>query len=335
MTCKRVQEKAFSLFWVIMLIMLIQAGGCDTIREKISAEKSDPVVATVDGISLRMAALKREILEVRGFSATLEVDGATRQEIVKALQRLIRKELILEEGKKRGVVVTGEEVDREIEEIMKDYPEGTFSKMLVKEGIDETVWRNKLKKTLLIKKASELIKDEAPGVIPKELKRYMRNNRIYLSRKVSIPKKWHLKEFVFLGKEDAERARELLSSSSGERDEEILEGEGIRTSIFDLGLMTKREIGSAYLKKVASLSESDISDVIRLPSSYALFRVIKIEEKHTLRREEARKNVIRKIYIQKREDHLLKWLQGRFNKAEIKINERALGMLEKRKEEKK
>lgn len=313
----------------ILFLLLASLLGCSGMTDKSGKEKGkDVIVATVDAGEITMEDLKREILDVRGFSSTLDVSGATREEIVKALQRLIRKTLIIEEAKDMGVDVVEDEVDREIEEIKLDYPEGTFGKLLLKEGIDEKVWREKLKRTLLIKKASEIIKDRATPATQKELYRYLANNNIRLKKKEVVPERWHLMEYVFVTMDDADKANELVRNSDGTRDRKIIESALIDVTVYDLGYLSKKEIGKEYVKDVTSLEENQVSKIIKLPSSYAFFRVVKREAQHVKKQEEAVKEIKERISMQKREAYLSEWLQKRYNECTIKVNEAALGRLE-------
>ncbi len=311
------------------ILSALLVSGCSSLSDNQAGKKvKEVVVATVDDGKITQRDLASEILEIRGFSSTLEVEGATREEIVKALQRLIRKALIIEEAKKMGVDVDEGEVDQEIMQIKGDYPEGTFGKLLLKEGIDERIWKEKLKQTLLIKKASEIIKDRATPATQKELYRYLANNKITLREKVVVPKRWYIVEYVFISKDDAERARELVQNSDGSKDAEILNSASLPATIYDLGYLSERRIGKDYVNEVTSLEAQGISRVVKLPSSYAFFRVRDVQEKHVKRKEEAIEEIKEKISVQKREEFLSKWLQQKYNESTIKVNEAALGKLE-------
>ncbi len=85
------------------ILSALLVSGCSSLSDNQAGKKvKEVVVATVDDGKITQRDLANEILEIRGFSSTLEVEGATREEIVKALQRLIRKALIIEEAKKMG-----------------------------------------------------------------------------------------------------------------------------------------------------------------------------------------------------------------------------------------
>jgi len=318
---------------LLLLIVGILAAGCGSYGKK-GKEKGhkNVVVATMNKMAITLEDLKREILEVRGFSATLEVGEASRGEIVKALKRLIRKALIVEEAGRLGISVTDQELRNAVEEIKKDYPEGSFEELLLKEGINETVWEEKLLKTLLIEKTSEAIKKKAPSVSQKAVETYMKNNRIHLRKRIAVPKKWHLLEYVFMSEEDAGRAKAIVEKTDGARDRFVLEGASIKGTLYDLGFMTEKELKGEYVKNLKDLKEKDISDIVKLPSSYAFFRVLKIVKKHNMSKWEAIRKIKEKLYLQKQDHYLADWLQKQFNRSRIKINEVALGKLERREE---
>jgi parvulin-like peptidyl-prolyl isomerase len=317
---------------IVVLILagaiILSLSGCGSAKKGQKDKDREVVVATANGISITLYDLKREILEVRGFSATLEVGDVTRKEIVRSLKRLLRKTLIIEEAKRLGLGVTKEEVAAEIEEIKKDYPEGSFEDLLKKEGIDEREWEGKLLRTLMIEKTSEAIKSKAPGIYSRAVKKYMRDNRIYLGKRVTVPRKWHMKEYVFYGEADAKRGREIVERTESTRDGLVLKEVGISCTIYDLGLLTGKELAGEYVKNLKSLKENELSEVVKLPSSYAFFRVVKIVPKHTVSKWEALKKIKRKLYLQKQDEYLSSWVQKRFNESSIKINEHAIGKLE-------
>ncbi len=318
--------RSFKLATLILFLTLAMSlAGCGTAKEREKKAADDQVVvAEVNGVRITMKDLKREILEVRGFSATLQVEEATREEIVKALKQLIREALIIDEGRKRGINVSSGELREAVEKIKSDYPEGKFEAFLFKEGIDEKVWEEKLKRTLLLEKISEAVKDETPPVTAREVRNYMRKNHIYMGKKVWHPKKWQLKEFVFLSEEDARKARDLIAPTDGSHDEEILKASQIEFRVYDLGFLTQKELGKGYFKEITHLKEGDVSDVVKLPSSYAVFRVLKIEEKKVVSRWQAMKELEDEIYQRKREKYFSRWLRKKFNEATIRVNEAAL-----------
>jgi parvulin-like peptidyl-prolyl isomerase len=128
--------------------------------------------------------------------------------------------------------------------------------------------------------------------------------------------------------DDAGKGRELVENSDGTRDGEILESANVPVTIYDLDFLSERGIGRDYVKEVTSLEAKQVSRIVKLPSSYAFFRVLEIKKKHVKTKEEAIVEIKEKISMQKREQYLSKWLQKRYNECTIKINEAALGKLE-------
>jgi len=318
---------------ISLLLLCALFAGCGFFgKEGKEKGRRDIVVATMNKMAITLEDLKREILEVRGFSATLEVEEASRGEIVKALKRLIRKALIVEEAGRIGIAVSDQELHDAVREIKQDYPEGSFEELLLKEGIKEKVWEEKLLKTLLIEKTSERIRKKAPPVSSRAVANYMKNNRIHLGKRISVPKKWHLLEYVFMSEEDVARAKLILGKTDGTRDRFVLEGAAIKGTLYDLGFMTEKELRGEYVKNLKDLKEKGISEIVKLPSSYAFFRVVKIVKKHHMSQWKAIRKIKAKLYVQKQDQYLADWLQKQFNLSRIKINEVALGKLESREE---
>jgi peptidyl-prolyl cis-trans isomerase SurA len=68
------------------------------------------------------------------------------------LNQMIEEFILLERAKELNLKVTAEELDRAVEEIRKDYPEGTFRAVLLEQAVSLTQWKKELKSRMLMEK---------------------------------------------------------------------------------------------------------------------------------------------------------------------------------------
>jgi hypothetical protein len=68
------------------------------------------------------------------------------------LNQMIEEYILLERAKELNLNVTAEELNRAVEEIKADYPEGTFKTVLLEQAVSLTQWKKELKARMLMEK---------------------------------------------------------------------------------------------------------------------------------------------------------------------------------------
>lgn len=82
----------------------------------------------------------------------------------------ITEEMILKERAKAiGIEISEAEVDRAVQDIKNDYPEGTFEQVLLENAVSFTFWRERLKARLLIDKVVEKELENNVVITPEEI----------------------------------------------------------------------------------------------------------------------------------------------------------------------
>ncbi|MBM2828125.1 MAG: Peptidylprolyl isomerase [Actinobacteria bacterium] len=121
-------------------------------REPAPRPDSDVVVAEVNGARISLKDLKNEIAARRGLSPSVSTKSAGRGEVQDALRILIERAVVVSEGERLGVSVSGSEVEKEIERFRSDFPPGGLEKALLQAGTDMENWRAGLARSLLFRR---------------------------------------------------------------------------------------------------------------------------------------------------------------------------------------
>ena len=77
--------------------------------------------------------------------------------------RIVNDSLILEYGRDMGITLSEVELERAIQDIVKDYPESSFEETLLTNCIDYDEWKERLREKLLIKK---VVRKQADSLAP-------------------------------------------------------------------------------------------------------------------------------------------------------------------------
>jgi len=272
---------------------------------------ADGVVALVNGTAIRGADLSREMKRIgRGRAARSGESGVLPQEAIRseAMENLIRRELLYQESRKKGITVTPATVDREMEKLRKKVAgAGELDEVLHGMELDEVVVRNDVARGIAIR---ELIDREiASGVEVSE-----REAVAYYDR--------HPDEF---GKPKQVRVRHILVRTDGLRPEEkaakLREMEGVRTRLLageefaelarrysdcpsrtaggDLGYYGPGQLTTPMDTAVFSQTPGAVGDVIEDRFGFHLVRVTDIRPASTYSFGEVREKAIQRVRQEK------------------------------------
>lgn len=117
------------------------------------------VVARVNDVAITGAQLEARIAQSRSMNPAL-FDAMGPEEktraIVRALNGMIQRELEVQEARRRGITVSGEEVDRGLAELEAAYAnKGGFKQALADFQITPGQWKEETRRNLLIRKLEE------------------------------------------------------------------------------------------------------------------------------------------------------------------------------------
>jgi len=300
------------LFFCIMIIMV--SSGCQG-----ADDTAGKYVATVDGEGIYFndfnRILKRD-MDIMGGATPMKKDEAKRlrEEI---LNKLVDEKIMLLRAQKLSLSVNDEELCQGIEEIKKDYPDGGFDKVFTGGKLDYNIWKEELRKRLIIEKLIQRDVNSVITVIENEAFEYYQNH----SEKYISGERVHVAQIVVRNRKEAEDILERLKNGENfvRVAKEVSTGpEGVRGG--DIGVFGRGIMPDSFDNAVFSLSSGKISNVVKTPYGYHIFKVLRKDGAEKIGFSEAKNGIISELYREKRECEYMRWLKKLRSEAVIEIN---------------
>ena len=305
----------FLCLCIIALLVLSSCQGEDKTAEK--------YVATVNGAKIFLKdfnkRFKRE-LDAMGDILFLK-DGQIDRLKEEVLNKLIDEKIMLLRAEKLSLSVSNKELDQRIKEIKKDYPDGGFKRIFTRSGIDYDIWREELRKRVMLEK---LVHHDVNSVIMVEegeaFAYYEDHSEKYVSGE-----QVHAAQIVVQDRKEAEDALKRLKRREdfGKVAQEVSTGpEGINGG--DLGIFGRGVMPESFDKVVFSLSPGKISKVINTPYGYHIFKVLKKDKGKKISFLEVKEKIIFELKREKEEREYMEWLERLRSEVEMKVNRNLL-----------
>ena len=130
-----------SLFFCLFLIFTLSACSPTTESNKTVVIRVGDRVVTVGDIKreVRIASVENNIPQKEVWSSINEL-----------VNRIVDEALVLEYGEKNGIFLNEIELEKAIQNIVKDYPENSFNEMLLSRCIDYNEWKERVSGHFLI-----------------------------------------------------------------------------------------------------------------------------------------------------------------------------------------
>ena len=277
-------------------------------------ELDDNTAALVNGRSITMAELDN-----LGDSHTqTEKDGERNQTLRgQLLEQLIEEELIVQEADAKGITVSEDELQQRIDMFISDFPGQTFQDMLVREYIDYDTWREKVRRGLLVEKATSSELATRITMNPKELEEAFRA-RIALQAR---PRRFLVRHITTTDENLAKQIRRRIQS--GEEFEavarELAKSAGEPEPPKEYWVYTDR-LPQAMARAITGTSMGKVSEIVRSDFGFSIFQVLKIERYDKADAESVLADVKRLYWEKRRAEAYQSWLNELKQKAVIVIN---------------
>jgi peptidyl-prolyl cis-trans isomerase C len=206
-------QKASMIFKIILgALLLIQISACTPKSKNFSQQ---PVIKVNDralSLSEFSNLLGRRLKELDALSAkNAETVSFLKEEIIK---NFITRSLALDFASSKKLVVSNEELDREVEKFRSTYPDDvTFRRILAEEGISFSDWREQLRSRLIEKLVFSTITQGIKTPSVEELKSHYQQNIENFKTKERIL----IRQIVVEEKAKAELLRESLKKQKFEQ----------------------------------------------------------------------------------------------------------------------
>lgn len=293
-------------------------------REPAPRADAEVVVAEVDGARITLRDVKNEIASRRGLAPTLSAGSAGRTEVSEALRFLIDRAIVIAEGERLGVSVTGSEVEQAIAGFRDDFPPGGLEKSLVQLGTDMETWSSEVRRSLLYRKAADAISRSRASVTDAEVESAFRER----ARRLSRPERIRVRQLLFENEESAHAARRMLQDGEGPEDvvRRLTAGD-FRPATADLGFVGREDLPAEIAAGLFALKEGEVSGVIPREQMFSLFLVVKKEPARTPTLAAAAPEIREELLRARMEEAFRSWLTAQVAKADVRVQEALLAQL--------
>jgi len=311
---REIMKKNYSLLtlWMIFFFLL----GCS----QWDGSLPENILARVNQEQITIDEFEREFKELI-LEPGKEGKGIGLGSLKQAyLDQLIERKILIQEARGLGIKVSPEELNQAISEIKKDYPGEGFGERLGLKGMSLEEWKVLLEEKLLAEKMIRNALHYKGEIDEKEAIQYYETHR----SSFQLPLQVKARQIVVAdGQEAIQILKRLKKGGSFEKlaKEKSLGPEKVNGG--DLGYF-KQGDKPAEFDHVFTMEVGTISDPIKSPYGYHIFKLEEKIEPREIPYEEAKSGIIEELRQKKGEEEYQRWLKGLKAKAKVKINKKWL-----------
>ncbi|MBM4338321.1 MAG: hypothetical protein FJ110_02135 [Deltaproteobacteria bacterium] len=299
--------------WPLILCMV---PGCDLWEGGLA----EPILARINDEEITIEEFNREfkdlVTDPKREGSQLEL-----RELREAyLDQMIERKILAKEAKRLGIQISAEEVSQAILEIKKDYPGEGFGETLNLKGMNLEEWKVRLEEKLLAEKMVRSGHQYQGRIEEKEAREFYEAHRSLFQ----LPCRVRVRQIVVADGNEAIQIQKRLKK--GESFEKLAKEKSLgleKTQGGDLGYFSQGEKPVEF-DHVFSMEVGAISDVIKSPYGYHLFKLEEKTEPREVSFEEAKKSIFQKLEREKEEEEYQRWFKNLKEKAKIKVNKKWL-----------
>jgi len=298
----------------ILIVLLSFLWGCD----RWGVGLPEQVIAQVNEEQIRVEEFDREFREL-----VLEPGKEIRERGLENLRRVyldqvIERKLLVQEARRLGLRISPKELEQAILEVRKDYPGEGFGEKLGLKGITLEEWKARLEEKLLAEKVMRNAMHIPEKIDEKEAIQYYEEHRssFQLGRKVRA------RQIVLADGEEAIQVLKRLKK--GENFEKMAMEKSMgpeKVQGGDLGYFSQGEKPVEF-DRVFDMEVGTISEVIKSPYGYHIFKLEEKIEPRQIPFEEAKAGILQELGQKKGEENYQKWFKDLKAKAKVKVNQK-------------
>ena len=233
-----------------------------------------------------------------------------------ALQQIVKNSLFRQEAKKNNINISQDELDEALSRVAIGYADDTFNKQLEYEGISHKEWEEAIENNLLTNKLINNFVNSRVSVSNDEMLRYFEAHEANFYKPEQV-RALHI--MVETEQEIRQIQKELQSKQKKFSDlakEYSLGPEGIRGG--DLGYFEVGQMPEEF-DNVFKLKTNGVSDIIRTPYGFHLFKVVDKVADRNMNFDESKKQVERVLLEELQSRAFQKWIVQLKEKSVIEI----------------
>ena len=311
-------------FFISFIFLYIACSGSG----KVLVVPKDAVVAEVNGSNITVDKLHDEIQLLMKQFRVANKNALTEEEKLilktKGLNRIIRNNLLVMEASSSGISLTRDEYEVALGEAKSGYEGDSFRDFLKDVGISPKLWQTRLKNNLLINK---LINTKFKVKLSDD---ETRARAYYKAHKEGFGVGQMIHAFhIMVASEDKSKVVRSAIKSQKKSFLELVRMYSLAPEAHNGGDLGYFEIGQMpeEFGVLAQLKKNQVSEVIKTPYGYHIFKVIDIKTPRQLSFSESKKNIFEQFARDEQSDNFKKWLMKLKNNSNIKINENVLSKI--------
>lgn len=240
------------------------------------------------------------------------------------LDRLIDDELILAEAETLGLSVSEAELERAVQGVKGDYPDQSFEDMLLREYIHPAEWKEDLRRSLLISKASKMIAAPGIGQAPEKLFASTLAEQTMFTHPTLV-------KFDYLTFAEPKKAAEALRQlQSGRAFAEVAESthhkEGASAGAPG-GWINPEDLPEEIAQAALITKPGQVSDVVKSDYGYLILKVQDVKPPERMNSKQIIDMMRRRYQAEQEEKFLSEWLKKARSEALIKINPKLFSLV--------
>jgi parvulin-like peptidyl-prolyl isomerase len=304
----------------IILGLFLGLASCSNGSSSSAELLDDEIIVIINGKEITLKQFKKEFAVHKKKLRINTNKEITQDELTwlknRVIEQIVRNSLLRQEVERNGVQVSQEELDEALFKSETGYTEDTFDRQLAFEGTTREEWKDAIENNLLINKLISNLVNSKVSVSESEMHRYFEANE----------SKFHKKEQVralHIMVETEEEVRTIQKElRSKQKDFSVLAKEfslgpeGVRGG--DLGYFEAGQMPEEF-DNVFKLETNSVSDIIRTPYGFHLFKVVDKVNERKMSFDESKVNV-EKILLEELQDVAFqRWMVQLKEKSKIEI----------------
>jgi hypothetical protein len=272
-------------------------------------------VVTVEDIEreVNIASIENSISENKIWSSINEL-----------VNQMVDDSLVLEYGKEHDISLNRLELEKAVQNIIKDYPDDSFDEMLLSKCIDVTEWKDRFSKHLLIKKIIKKQTESLPPASHQSIKSYYQENK----EDFSHPARSKFVHIITKTKNEAEALLNRLKEGEGMK--ELAKDKSLQYGIYtDYGKdwKTKDILPPSLSNTIFSIPIGKTSQIIKTPYGFHIIKVLKRESPGVKDILEVKNEIENRLRAKAIQRLYTAWLQELRNSYSVTINHALLDNL--------
>jgi peptidyl-prolyl cis-trans isomerase C len=296
--------RAFFLFFLFL-------GACTFARPSLS----DKVLVDVNGSRLTAKEFARELAYRLKDQDALSAKDPKLVEVTKAkiVEDFVVRTLTEEWAKEHGVLVKAEDLDQQVKDVRKSYPDDlSFQQALAEWGVSFKDWQQRLQNTLLQKLvAKKLVEDLTPPSEAETQAYYQQHKREFTLRETA-----QVRQILVATESDARTIEAQLKK--GKHMAALAKKYSISPEANDGGMVGWIEKGySDVFEPAFRMKIGVLSPIVKSAFGYHIFEVVGRKPARAKTYAEVKADIKRNLMEKKEQSAYLAWLEEQVRKAHV------------------